>query len=231
MKKSKASLFLRGLIVENPVLVLVLGTCPTIAKTDTVFNAIGLGLCTALVLVLSNIFISALRKIIPETVRIPCYILVVAGFVTMTQMLVHAFLPDLYESLGSFIALIVVNCIILGRAEMFASKNTVLDSALDGLGMGVGFTLALLCMGTVREVFGAGQFFGYNVPFFATYHFPLLQKTFGGFLVFGCMIALVQAFTGGAFPKKKSFGCEGCPNAAICGGACESKQTSKEEER
>ena len=228
MKNNKTSLFLRGLIVENPVLVLVLGTCPTIAKSDTVFNAIGLGLCTLLVLVLSNIIISALRKLIPETVRIPCYILVVAGFVTMTQMLVQAYAEALHESLGSFIALIVVNCIILGRAEMFASKNTVLDSALDGLGMGVGFTLALFCMGTIREVFGAGQFFGYDVPFFATYHFPLLQKTFGGFLVFGCMIALVQVITGGAYPKKKSFGCEGCPNATICKGTC-TEQEQKEE--
>ena len=231
MKNSKTSLFLRGLIVENPVLVLILGTCPTIAKSDTVFNALGLGVCTLLVLVLSNIMISALRKLIPDTVRIPCYILVVAGFVTITQMTVHALSTDLYDSLGSFIALIVVNCIILGRAEMFASKNTVVDSALDGLGMGVGFTLALFAMGTIREVLGAGQFFGFDVPFFATYHFPLLQKTFGGFLVYGIMIALVQVFTRGTYPKKKSFGCEGCPNASICRGNCNNAEEAKEEDK
>ena len=112
---------------------------------------------------------------------------------------------------------------------MFASKNTVVDSALDGLGMGVGFTLALSAMGIIREVFGAGQFFGFDVPFFTTYHFPLLQKTFGGFLVYGTMIALVQAFTRGAYPKKKSFTCEGCPNASICRGNCNNSEEAKEE--
>ena len=112
---------------------------------------------------------------------------------------------------------------------MFASKNTVVDSALDGLGMGVGFTLALVAMGTIREVLGAGQFFGFDVPLFATYHFPLLQKTFGGFLVYGIMIALVQVCTRGAYPKKKSFGCEGCPNASICRGNCNNQKEAKEE--
>ena len=221
-KKPKGRLycFLKGLLAENPTLVLVLGTCPTIAKTDCVFNALGLGLCTALVLIFSNMAISALRRVIPDKVRIPCYILIIAGFVTVIQMLVHAYLPDLYESLGAFIALIVVNCIILGRAEMFASKNGVIDSVLDGAGMGLGFTLALFAMATVREVLGAGQFFGYDLPFFSTYHFPLLQKTFGGFLIFGITIAVVQAATRGKSPTRRSFGCEGCPSAAICSGAC-----------
>ena len=122
-KTTKLSVFLKGLIKENPVLVLVLGTCPTIAKSNTVFNAIGLGICTAIVLILSNIAISALRRVIPDKVRIPCYILLIAGFVTIIQMMVHAYFPDLYESLGAFIALIVVNCIILGRAEMYAPKT------------------------------------------------------------------------------------------------------------
>lgn len=221
-KKQKGRLycFLKGLLAENPTLVLVLGTCPTIAKTDCVFNALGLGLCTALVLIFSNMAISALRRVIPDKVRIPCYILIIAGFVTVIQMLVHAYLPDLYESLGAFIALIVVNCIILGRAEMFASKNGVIDSMLDGAGMGLGFTLALFAMATVREVLGAGQFLGYDLPFFSTYHFPLLQKTFGGFLIFGITIAVVQAATRGKSPARRSFGCEGCPNAAVCSGAC-----------
>jgi len=218
--KGRLYCFLKGLLAENPTLVLVLGTCPTIAKTDCVFNALGLGLCTALVLIFSNMAISALRRVIPDKVRIPCYILIIAGFVTVIQMLVHAYLPDLYESLGAFIALIVVNCIILGRAEMFASKNGVIDSVLDGAGMGLGFTLALFAMATVREVLGAGQFFGYDLPFFSTYHFPLLQKTFGGFLIFGITIAVVQAATRGKSPARRSFSCEGCPSAAICSGAC-----------
>ncbi len=227
-RPSKLSVFTKGLIKENPTLVLVLGTCPSIAKSNSLFNALGLGLCTALVLILSNMMISAMRKIIPDKVRIPCYILIIAGFVTIIQMLVNAYLPDLYASLGSFIALIVVNCIILGRAEMFASKNGVVDSALDGAGMGLGFTLALSCMAVIREVLGAGQFFGFDVPFFKTYNFPILQKTFGGFLVFGCMIALVSVLSGGKV-KHDSVGCAGCPNAAICT-ACKGECSEKKEE-
>ncbi|MBP5209918.1 MAG: electron transport complex subunit RsxE [Clostridia bacterium] len=219
MKQSRLQCFLKGLLTENPTLVLVLGTCPTIAKSNTLFNALGLGVCTAIVLILSNVVISALRRVIPDKVRIPCYILIIAGFVTMIQMSVHAFLPTLYESLGAFIALIVVNCIILGRAEMFASKNGVLDSLLDGAGMGVGFILSLSAMALIRELFGAGQLFGYDVPFFAAYHFPILQKTFGGFLVFGIMIAVVSAVTGGKAPRRRSFDCASCPNAAVCSGA------------
>lgn len=229
-KTTKLSVFLKGLIKENPVLVLVLGTCPTIAKSNTVFNAIGLGICTAIVLILSNIAISALRRVIPDKVRIPCYILLIAGFVTIIQMMVHAYFPDLYESLGAFIALIVVNCIILGRAEMYASKNNVVNSMLDGAGMGIGFTLALLAMATIREVLGAGQFFGYNVPFFSTYHFPLLQKTFGGFLVFGIMIAIVNHVTHGKAIQKKSFSCEGCPSASLCHGHCGAEEKPTEQE-
>ena len=229
-KTTKLSVFAKGLIKENPVLVLLLGTCPTIAKSNTVFNAIGLGICTAIVLILSNIVISAMRSIIPDKVRIPCYILIIAGFVTIIQMLVHAYFPELYDSLGAFIALIVVNCIILGRAEMFASKNNVVNSLLDGAGMGIGFTLALFAMAFIREVFGAGQFLGYNVPFFATYHFPLLQKTFGGFLIFGIMIAIVNHLTQGKAIQKKDFSCEGCPSASLCHGArCAEEKTAEQE--
>lgn len=225
MKQSKLSTFLCGILKENPVLVLILGTCPTIAKTDSVFNAIGLGCCTAIVLILSNMAISALRSFIPDKVRIPCYILLIAGFVTIIQMLVHAFLPDLFDSLGSFIALIVVNCIILGRAEMFASKNGVVDSLLDGAGKGVGFIAALFAMGTIREVLGAGTFFEIPVPLFATYHFPILQKTFGGFLIYGVLIAVVQALTDGKHPRKKEFDCGSCPNAPFCSG-CGTKEAT-----
>ena len=151
-ENNKLSTLTRGIIKENPVLVLVLGTCPTLATSTSVSTAIGMGLAATIVLICSNIFISLLRKIIPDSVRIPCYIVVIAGFVSVVQMLVQAFLQDLYTALGVYLPLIVVNCIILGRAEMFASKHNPLDSALDGIGMGLGFTLTLTVMATIREV-------------------------------------------------------------------------------
>ena len=162
-KKSKLSILTNGIIKENPALVLVLGTCPTLATTSSVTNGVGMGISAAVVLICSNIVISALRKIIPDKVRIPCYIVVIAGFVTVVQLLLQAYVPTLYSSLGLFIPLIVVNCIILGRAEMFANKNTVIDSALDGIGMGIGFTFALACMGAVRELLGSGTLLGINI--------------------------------------------------------------------
>ncbi len=157
-KKSLGYEFSKGLIKENPVLRLVLGTCPTLATTTSLESAIGMGLSAAIVLVCSNIVISALRKVIPQKVRIPCYIVVIAGFVTVVQMLVKAFLPALDQQLGVYLPLIVVNCIILGRAEAFAGKNGVAASALDGLGMGVGFTAALVIMGGVRELWARGHY-------------------------------------------------------------------------
>ena len=216
--KNKLSIVLKGLIAENPVLVLVLGTCPTLAISTSVIGALCMGIAATIVLICSNIAISALRKIIPDTVRIPCYIVVIAGFVTVVQLLMHAYLPDLYELMGVYLALIVVNCIILGRAEMFARKNCVLDSALDGLGMGIGFLLALVAMATVREVFGAGSFAGIEIPFLVDYKIPLLAQAPGGFLVFGIMIAIVNMIGPKAGAKKrKQFSCEGCPSAALCG--------------
>ncbi len=161
---SKLQNFLKGIIKENPVLVLVLGTCPTLAITTSVLNALGMGVAATAVLLCSNMAISALRKVIPDTVRIPCYIVLIAGFVTMVEMVMHAFVPDLYEALGIFLSLIVVNCIILGRAEMYASKNGVIDSAIDALGMGVGFTFALFIMSSIREVFGNGTWCGLKYP-------------------------------------------------------------------
>ena len=148
---SKLKTLTNGIIKENPVLVLVLGTCPTLAVTTSVISAISMGLSTLAVLLCSNIVISAMRNIISDKVRIPAYIVVIAGFVSAVQMLLHAYLPAVYDMLGVYLALIVVNCIILGRAEMFANKNTVLESALDGIGMGLGFTLTLFCMSTIRE--------------------------------------------------------------------------------
>ena len=220
-------IILRGIIMDNPVLILILGTCPTLATSTSVISALSMGIAATVVLIGSNVVISALRNVIPETVRIPCYIVIIAGFVTIVQMLVHAFLPELYEMLGVYLALITVNCIILGRAEMFASKNSVGKSALDGLGMGLGFTLALCVMATVREVFGAASFAGMPIEFLEGFKIEFLVKAPGGMLVYGLLIALVCALTDGKGPKKKSFSCAGCPSAAHCHtGAC---QSGKEE--
>lgn len=214
----KLMTLLRGIVTENPVLILILGTCPTLATTTSVVSAFSMGIAATIVLICSNIVISALRKIIPDTVRIPCYIVIIAAFVTAVQMLLQAFLPDIYNMLGVYLALIVVNCIILGRAEMYARKNTVVDSALDGIGMGIGFMLALVAMATLREVIGNGSFAGIEIPFLANYKIPLLIQAPGGFLVYGLLIALMNKLTekrGGV--KKKSFSCEGCPSSASCG--------------
>ena len=175
-----------------------------------------MGIATLLVLICSNVLISLLRKIIPDSVRIPSYIVIIAGFVTVVQMVFHAFLPELYDMLGVYLALIVVNCIILGRAEMFASKNSVGRSALDGLGMGIGFTLALFAIAAVREFFGAASFAGMDIPFLKDYAIGFLVKAPGGMVVYGLMIALVSLLTAGKSPKKKEFSCAGCPNANTC---------------
>ena len=217
MKNNKLAILLRGIITENPVLILILGTCPTLAVTGNVTSAISMGLAATVVLICSNIVISALRKVIPDTVRVPCYIVIIATFVTAVQMLLQAFLPPIYEMLGVYLALIVVNCVILGRAEMFARKHTVVESALDGVGMGLGFLLALFLMSFIREVFGAGAFMGHEIAFMKNFTIPILAQSPGGYLVYGILIAIMNKLTekkGGV--KKKSFSCEGCPSAAVC---------------
>ena len=215
---SKLSIVLKGFIAENPVLVLVLGTCPTLALTSSVISAFCMGIAATIVLICSNVVISLLRKIIPDVVRIPCYIVVIATFVTAVQMLMQAFLPELYELMGVYLALIVVNCIILGRAEMYARKNTPVDSALDGLGMGIGFLIALVAMATIREVLGAGTFAGIALPILSTYNIPILTQAPGGFLVYGILIAIVNKIGPKAgSEKRKNFSCAGCPSASICG--------------
>jgi electron transport complex protein RnfE len=227
MKKcNNLSIVLKGILLENPVFVLVLGTCPTLAITKSVTSAFGMGLAATAVLICSNIVISLLRKVIPDSVRIPCYIVVIASFVTLVQMLIQAFVPALYDMLGVFLPLITVNCIILGRAEMFANKNTIGKSALDGLGMGIGFTLALLSIAIIREVLGAGSFADMPIPFMADYKIKFLVEAPGGFMVYGMMIALVYKLTHGKAPYKKEFSCENCPSAAFCNKAC---VTDKEE--
>lgn len=227
MKKNQnLTLVLKGILKENPTLVLVLGTCPTLATTTNVVGAFGMGIAALAVLVCSNMLVSLLRRLIPDAVRIPCYIVIIAGFVTVVEMLVHAYFPALYEMLGVYLALITVNCIILGRAEMFAGKNGVVASAFDGLGMGLGFTLALTVMATVREVLGNASFAGITIPFLEPYKLGFLVKAPGGMMVYGLMIALTYAVTSGRAPLKKSFSCQGCPSAATCrtGACCEGKE-------
>ncbi len=225
-KNSNMSTLLKGILLENPVFVLILGTCPTLATTTSVIGAFGMGIAAAVVLICSNAVISLLRRVIPETVRIPCYIVIISGFVTIVKMFVHAYLPDLYAMLGVYLDLITVNCIILGRAEMFAGKNTVVKSVLDGVGMGIGFTVALVCMATLREVIGMGTFAGIEIPFLIDHRIEFFIKPPGGLVVYGIMIAIVNCITKGKAPYKKEFSCEGCPSAGICHTAC--KQVKEE---
>ena len=185
---SKLQIITKGILKENPTFVLILGMCPTLGVTSSAINGMGMGVATMAVLIMSNIVISMIKSLIPDKVRIPAFIVVIASFVTIIEMLMQAYLPSLYASLGVFIPLIVVNCIILGRAEAFASKNGVLDSALDGIGIGLGFTLSLTVVGAVREVLGAGSIFGYT---FADGVMPLLFILApGGFLVLGYLMVL-----------------------------------------
>lgn len=192
MKKT----FLNGLIKENPTFVLFLGMCPTLAVTTSAFNAVGMGLSTMVVLIFSNMFISLLRKFIPDKVRIAGYVVVIASFVTVIQMLLNAYAPAVSDSLGIYIPLIVVNCIILGRAEAFASKNGILKSAVDGLGMGLGFTCALTLIGTVREILGAGTFFG--LPLFGETFKPMTIMILppGAFLTLALIVMTINIISG-----------------------------------
>lgn len=182
--------FTKGFFKENPILVLVLGACPTLATTSSSLNGIGMGLATTFVLVGSNVVISVLSKLIPDKVRIPAFIVVIASFVTIVDLLMQAYVPDLYKTLGIFIPLIVVNCIVLGRAEAFASKNTIFSSLIDGLGMGLGFTMALGLLGAVREVAGSGSIFGYK--FIHGDGILVFILAPGAFIALGYMIALVK---------------------------------------
>ena len=217
-KRSNLSVFVAGLLKENPVLVLLLGTCPTLAVSTMASNGIGMGLAVTFVLICSNIAISLLKNIIPDKVRIPCYIVIIASFVSVVEMLVKAYLPLVDQALGIYLPLITVNCIILGRAEMFASKNSVVASAVDGLGMGIGFTFALLVIGSVREIIGSGTWFDMRIIPEAVDPMIIFLLAPGGFFVYGCTIALVNRVTRGKH-QRKSIGCGGCPSAAACSNA------------
>ena len=191
MKNKALNTVLNGILRENPVFALVLGMCPTLATTTSAINGMSMGLATTFVLICSNVVISLLKNLIPDKVRIPAFIVVIATFVTMVQLLMQAYLPAIHEVLGLFIPLIVVNCIVLGRAEAFAAKNTVGLSALDGLGMGLGFTLALTLIGAVRELLGTGSLFGMNL-YSETYGMLIFVLAPGAFIVLGYLMALVQ---------------------------------------
>lgn len=183
--------FTKGFIKENPVFVLVLGMCPTLGVTSSAINGLGMGLATTFVLLMSNIVISLVKNVIPDKVRIPSFIVIIAAFVTVVQLIMQGFVPALYKSLGLFIPLIVVNCIVLGRAEAFASKNNVLSSAIDGLGIGLGFTFALVLLGSVREILGSGKFFNFTI-YPENYVTLLFVLAPGAFIVLGYLIALIN---------------------------------------
>ena len=182
---------INGIIKENPTFVLLLGMCPTLATTTSAVNGLGMGVATMFVLICSNTFISLLKNLIPDGVRIPCYIVVIASFVTLLQMLMQAYVPDLYKTLGIFIPLIVVNCVILGRAEAFAAKNNILASICDGIGIGIGFTLALTVLGFVRELLGNGAVFGYRI-FPESMNMLVFVLAPGAFITLGLLLAIVN---------------------------------------
>ena len=226
-----------GIIKENPTFILMLGMCPTLAVTTSAMNGLGMGLSTTVVLAMSNMLISMLRNIIPDRVRMPAFIVVVASFVTIVQFLVQGYVPALYDSLGIYIPLIVVNCIILGRAESYASKNPVIPSLFDGIGMGLGFTVGLTCIGIVRELIGAGQIFGKQVMPDSYEPLTIFILAPGAFFVLACLVALQNKIKHHLAEKGKEApqvagcgdGCASCAGRGICGGHLAS-DTKKEKE-
>ena len=210
-----------GLITENPVFVLMLGMCPTLAVTTSAINGFGMGMSSLVVLAISNLVISLLRKIIPDEVRLPAYIVVVASFVTVVELLMEAYLQSLYAALGIYIPLIVVNCIILGRAEAYASKNPPLLSLFDGIGMGLGFTVGLTIIGAIREILGAGSIFGIVLP--KVYEpMAFFVRAPGAFLVLAVLVAIMNAVGIKNRANKMTEGCDGC--CATCSSACGEKK-------
>jgi len=214
---SKIKTLTRSIIKENPVLVMVLGICPALAVSTQAGNAIGMGIATTFVLLGSNIVISLLKNIIPGKVRIPCYIILIASFTVLAEMAVEAFAFSLHQSLGIFLPLIAVNCIIFARAEMFASKHGTFDSVLDALGSGAGFTLALLAIASIREIFGNGSWFGLPIPWLSENNAMIFTLAPGGFIVFAFLIAILNKVSKGQAIKRSGFGCKGCPSAVACG--------------
>ena len=209
-----------GLLTENPVFVLMLGMCPTLAVTTSAINGFGMGVSSLVVLAVSNLVISLLRKIIPDEVRLPAFIVVVASFVTVVELLMEAYIPSLYAALGIYIPLIVVNCIILGRAEAFASKNPPIVSLFDGIGMGLGFTVALTIIGAIRELLGNGSVFGLQIPGYEP--MAVFVRAPGAFLVLAVLVAIMNAVGIKNRANKMTEGCDGC--CASCAAACDKKE-------
>ena len=214
---NKITILRNGIIKENPVLVLALGLCPALAVSTRAMDAIGIGIATTFVLLGSNFVISTLRTAIPSKVRIPCYMVLIAGFTTIVQMLLRTYVLTLYEALGIFLPLITINCIIFARAEMFARKNTVINSLVDAIGVGLGFTLAMFAMGATREILGNGTLFEIALPALSELHIPVFALAPGGFVVLGLLIAIVNKISNGNAIKKKDFGCDGCHSSGVCG--------------
>lgn len=209
-----------GIVKENPVFVLMLGMCPTLAVTTSAINGVGMGLSSLVVLAISNLVISLLRKIIPDEVRLPAFIVVVASFVTVVELLMEAYMQSLYGALGIYIPLIVVNCIILGRAEAYASKNPPLPSLFDGIGMGLGFTIGLTIIGAIRELLGNGSIFGISIPGYEPMAF--FVRAPGAFLVLAVLVAIMNAVGIKNRANKMTEGCDGC--CASCSSACDKKE-------
>jgi electron transport complex protein RnfE len=226
-EKKRLSILTNGIIKENPVLVLVIGTCPTLATSGSVETGFGMGLAATAVLICSNIVISALHNIIPDKVRIPCFITVIAGFVTIVQMVLQAFVPSLYSALGLYLPLIVVNCIIMGRAEAYASKASPMLAAFDGIGMGLGFTIALTLIGSFRELLGNGTWLGYQVMPSVYTPIGIFVKAPGAFIVLGAIIAVLNGFKIKNNSARKVEGCDG----NCCGCSKNSCSDRKEEQK
>ena len=214
---NKLAILSKGIVKENPVLVMALGLCPALAVSTTASNAMGMGLATTFVLLCTNTVISLLRSVISDKVRIPCYIVLIAAFVTIAQMVIQAYNYPMYMALGIFLPLITVNCVVFARAEVFAKRNKVLDSVTDALGVGAGFTLALLAIAGVREIFGNGTIFGVALPFLADNSIMLFALAPGGFIAFGALVAVANKISNGRAAKLKESGCAGCPSSTACG--------------
>ena len=213
---SKLAILTKGIIKENPVMVFALGICPALAVSTQASNAIGMGLATTFVLLCTNTVISLTRNVIPDKIRIPCFIVLIATFVTITQLVMQAYVHPLYLALGIFLPLITVNCIIMARAEIFAKKNRLFDSVIDAVGMGLGFTLALLAIASIREIFGNGTWFGIPLPVLTENTIGFFALAPGGFIVFGLLIAIANKVSKGRAAKLKESGCARCPAAAAC---------------
>jgi len=214
----RAAIFTKPIIRENGVLVLLLGLCPALAVSTMAENAVGMGAVTTFVLLCSNTVVSLIKKAIPNKVRIPCYIVLIATFTVLAEMIVEAFAYSLYQSLGIFLPLVAFNCIIFARAEIFASKNRLVDSMIDAIGSGLGFTFALLAIASIREILGSGQFFGLDIPWLVDNNALIFSLAPGGFIVFALVLALVNKLTKGkALQQGQAKDCEGCASAIACG--------------